>query len=121
MPYYDKHANICGVISHIKPLNAVTPRFFVSRDDMGKLTTICPSDIFSEKEWVVAFLLLQGLAEKEVANILNRTLRTVKFHKSNILAKTQCETTKEFILFARARQWQFYIPPLFSKPCYIIR
>lgn len=121
MPYYDKQAHCSGIISHIKPLHSITPRFFISGDGIGKLTVACPSEILSAKEWVVAFLLLQGMAEKEIASILNRTLRTVKFHKSNILAKVHCETTREFIFFARKKQWQFYIPPLFSKPCYIIR
>lgn len=121
MPYYDKQAKLSGIISHIKPLNSITPRFFVSGDDIGKLTSVCPSDIFTDKEWVVAFLLLQGMVEKEIAVILNRTLRTVKFHKSNILAKVHCGTTRGFIFLARQQHWQFYIPPLFSKPCYIIR
>ncbi|WP_411754375.1 helix-turn-helix transcriptional regulator [Serratia sp. (in: enterobacteria)] len=121
MPYYDNKANIIGIISHIKPLNSVTPRFFVSGGDIGKLTSVCPGEIFTDKEWLVAFLLLQGMAEKEIADILHRTLRTIKFHKTNILAKAHCSSTREFMSLARKNQWQFYIPPLFSKPCYIIK
>lgn len=120
MPYYDSEANIIGIISHIKPLNSVAPRFFVSGGGIGKLTAVCPCKIFTDKEWLVAFLLLQGMAEKEIADILHRTLRTIKFHKTNILSKVYCGSTREFMSLARKNQWQLYIPPLFSKPCYII-
>ncbi|RWR02214.1 hypothetical protein ED28_09085 [[Pantoea] beijingensis] len=121
MPFYNATAHMIGIMSHVTPLGAITPNFFVSGEGVGTFSTCCPLDIFSEREWVVAFLLLLGLSEKEAAEKLNRTLRTIKFHKSNILQKTYCATTREFIQLARRNKWQFAIPHEFAKPCYIIR
>ncbi|PHI29818.1 transcriptional regulator FimZ [Budvicia aquatica] len=66
------------------------------------------------------FLIMAGLSEKEIAKKVNRTIRTVKFHKSNILQKNDCTTTREFIMLAKEHKWQFYIPPIFVKIQYII-
>ncbi|MEB6334643.1 helix-turn-helix transcriptional regulator [Serratia rhizosphaerae] len=121
MPYYDHHAHLSGIISHIKPLSIFTPRFFISGEEMGWLTTNCPTTLFSKKEWEVIFLILQGMPEKDIADTVHRTVRTIKFHKNNILAKSHCETTREFISESRGKKWDLYIPPLFSNPCYIIR
>lgn len=120
MPYYNREAKVVGVASRITPLTCLTPLFFVSGEGKGMLTTARPAEFFTEKEWVVVFLLLLGFCEKDISRKLNRTLRTIKFHKSNILQKTACETTNEFIQFARQHKWQFSVPPKFSKPCYII-
>lgn len=121
MPYYNNQAEFAGIISHIRPLDSLMPRFFITGDDCGQLTIICPSHILTKKEWVIAFLIMQGFSEQEIATKLNRTMRTVKFHKGNILSKTQCETSREFLVLCRKNKWQFYIPPLFSKPCYIFK
>lgn len=59
------------------------------------------SSIFSDKEWTVAFLLLQGMAEQEIADVISRTVRTVKFHKGNVQEKTSCSTTQGFIMPVR--------------------
>lgn len=120
-PYYNKQEELFGIISHIKPINSFTPRFFIFHEDIGELTVICPSSILSKKEWVIAFLLMHGAHEKEIASILNRTLRTVKFHKNNIFTKINCKNTKEFISYSRASFWLSYVPPLFLKPCYMIK
>ncbi|GKX61586.1 helix-turn-helix transcriptional regulator [Pragia fontium] len=77
--------------------------------------------MLSDKEWEIAFLIIVGLSEKEIAKKVNRTIRTVKFHKSNILQKTKCTTTRDFIIFARQNKWQFYVPPIFAKIQYIIK
>lgn len=121
MPFYDNRARPAGIISHIRPVTMVTPRFFISQEWGGTLTTTCPAGPFSAKEWEVACLMMAGLSEKEMADLLCRSLRTIKFHKSNILSLTQCENTREFLLLARQKNWQCYIPPVFSRPRYIIR
>ncbi|MDR6367004.1 helix-turn-helix transcriptional regulator [Enterobacter sp. SORGH_AS_0287] len=120
MPFYDNQAHLTGIISHIKSIRMVTPRFFITGERGGILTTTCPPGPFSAKEWEVACLMMSGLSEKEMADLLCRSLRTIKFHKSNILSLTQCENTREFQSLARNKNWEVYIPPAFSRPQYII-
>lgn len=122
MPFYDCEEKVVGVVSRITPLKSMTPLFFVTGDEgQGVLTTSPPSKIFTDKEWVVVFLMLLGCREKDISRTINRTVRTIKFHKSNILQKTACETTNDFILLARHNKWQFSVPPMFCKSCYIIK
>lgn len=121
MPFYDHQSNPSGIISHIKPIRMVTLRFFITGETVeGAFTTNRPPSQFSAKEWEVACLMMSGMSEREMADILCRSLRTIKFHKSNILSLTQCETTREFLSLARQKEWDIYIPPLFSRPRYII-
>lgn len=121
MPFYDSHAEPSGIISHFKSVRLVTPRFFITGEWGDVLTTVCPPGPFSAKEWEVACLMMAGMSEKEMAERLCRSLRTIKFHKSNILAQTQCQSTRDFIYLARKNNWEVYLPPLFTRPRYIIR
>ncbi|EQA1694742.1 helix-turn-helix transcriptional regulator [Enterobacter hormaechei] len=121
MPFYDSNAQLTGVISHIKSVRMITPRFFITDERGGTLTSTCPPGPFSVKEWEVACLMMAGMSEKEMADLLCRSLRTIKFHKSNILALTQCGNTREFLSLARTNNWDVYLPPAFSRPRYIIR
>ncbi|EKZ6372281.1 helix-turn-helix transcriptional regulator [Klebsiella aerogenes] len=120
MPFYDSHAKPSGIISHFKSIRMVTPRFFINGEWEDVLTTTCPPGPFSSKEWEIVCLMIAGMSEKEMAKKLCRSLRTIKFHKSNILALTQCQSTRDFISLSRKNKWEFYIPPLFSRPRYII-
>lgn len=120
MPFYDSYAEPSGIISHFKSIRMVTPRFFINGESGEILTTTCPHGSFSAREWEVACLMMAGLSEKEMADKLCRSLRTIKFHKSNILALTECQSTRDFISLARKNKWEVYLPPLFSQPRYII-
>ncbi|MFI8417534.1 helix-turn-helix transcriptional regulator [Serratia sp. NPDC078593] len=77
--------------------------------------------MLSDKEWHVAIFIIQGYSEKRIAQKLNRSLRTVKFHKTNIFQKTQCNNTDDFTRFAYSQGWQFYLPTGVVSPMYIIK
>lgn len=63
MPFYDKKAQLTGIISHIKPVRMVTPRFFITGERGGILTSICPPGPFSAKEWEIACLMMSVVAQ----------------------------------------------------------
>jgi hypothetical protein len=50
--------------------------------------------------------LLENLANKEIANKLNISERTVKFHVSNLLAKYKVQRRADLILLSYQRQNQ---------------
>ena len=120
-PFYDLSGEMVGIVSHIKPLDCITPRYFFFGDGAGPLNISCPLDTLTDKEWVIAFLVIWGLSEKEISEKIHRTLRTIKFHKNNIFNKTLCVTTRDFVEMARKNRWHLYIPPVFASPCYIVR
>src|SRR5258708_2304269 len=57
-----------------------------------------PHTILSRREQDVLELLLQNLANKEIAGKLNISERTVKFHVSNLLAKFSVQRRADLIL-----------------------
>lgn len=119
-PLFNRYKEVNGLVSHIKPLFSVATDIFINKDNMGFLTCSKPSELFSEKEWDVVYLMMQGYSEKEMAEKLHRSLRTIKFHKTNIFQKTHCSNTSGFTEYIKMQRWNFYIPPAFSTPCYCI-
>jgi len=56
-----------------------------------------PEVALTRRETQVLKLLLEGKADKEIAVFLNLSIRTVKFHVSNILAKRGVSTRAELL------------------------
>jgi len=119
MPLYNKKAEEIGIITRAKEIISISPQYFIFKSKIGKLNLSSPDSLFTKKEWEIVYLLLSGLSEKEISQILNRSLRTVKFHKNNIFEKTQCHSIQNFKSKARKKQWDYYIPPLFVTSQYI--
>ncbi|MFZ4835717.1 helix-turn-helix transcriptional regulator [Rouxiella sp. Mn2063] len=119
MPLYNKNAEKIGVITRAKELISITPQHFIFKNKIGRFNFSEPDDLFTKKEWEIIYLLLSGLSEKEISQTLNRSLRTIKFHKNNIFEKTQCHSIQNFKLKARKKQWDYYIPPSFVTSQYI--
>ncbi|MEX1842748.1 helix-turn-helix domain-containing protein [Enterobacter cloacae] len=120
VPLFNRGKGVSGLVSHIKPLFSVATDIFINKDSLGFLTCYKPSELFSDKEWDVIYLIMQGYSEKNIAEKLHRSLRTIKFHKTNIFQKTHCMNTTEFTEYAKKQRWHFYLPPSFSTPCYCI-
>tara|TARA_Y100000766_G_scaffold255852_1_gene242213 strand:+ start:7313 stop:7597 length:285 start_codon:yes stop_codon:yes gene_type:complete len=51
----------------------------------------------SPAEEKITALMVLGYTDKEIANMLFRSLRTVKFHVSNIFAKAEVKSRTELI------------------------
>ena len=63
------------------------------------------SSKLSEREQEVIELLAQGCRDREVAERLYISERTVKFHVKNILAKLQVRTRVQAVYFATKQGW----------------
>lgn len=55
---------------------------------------------FTRREKEILQLLAEGLSNKEIANVLFVSERTVIGHKSNLLSKTGCKSTVSLLSFA---------------------
>jgi DNA-binding NarL/FixJ family response regulator len=68
-------------------------------------------DILTPREWEVLELLRQGLSNEHIAELLGITLRTAKFHVSEILSKLGVESREQAAAWqpeeapARVRRW----------------
>ena len=76
-----------------------------------KYASIKVGDPLSRAQLMVANLLVQGLTNKEIANQLFVTEKTVKFHTTFIFKKTGCKNRGDFI----ANYWRVKNQQLESK------
>ena len=55
--------------------------------------------LLTAKEKVILTLILQGKANKNIADILSISCETVKTHRRNLLRKLQCKNMNELMRF----------------------
>jgi len=68
--------------------------------------TIEGTDIkLTSREMEILQLLAEGLSNKEIAEVLYISERTVVGHKSNLLAKTDCKSTISLLAYAIKHKW----------------
>lgn len=68
--------------------------------------TIEGTDIkLTAREKEILQLLAEGLSNKEIADVLYISERTVVGHKSNLLAKTDCKSTISLLAYAIKHKW----------------
>ena len=72
-----------------------------------------PSDIFTDGEWDIVFLLLQGNTQKEIARYLNFSVGYVHNRISVIFGKTDVSSTRELVEYCRYMGWNNYVPERF--------
>ena len=66
----------------------------------GTSSVVSGSEILSEREMEILFLICKGLSNQEIGEELFISKRTVDKHRSNILAKTNCKNTANLVVFA---------------------
>jgi DNA-binding NarL/FixJ family response regulator len=59
-----------------------------------------PQIVFTKRENEILQLLVKGLSNKEIAEILFVSERTIVGHKTNLLSKTNCKNTVALLSFA---------------------
>lgn len=70
----------------------------VYKEDKEKISSA--EHDFTKREKEILQLLIEGLSNKEIADILHISERTVIGHKSNLLSKTGCKSTISLISYA---------------------
>lgn len=60
---------------------------------------------FTEREFEVLLLIAEGMSNKEIAEELHISIKTVKTHVSNLLAKCQLEDRTQLAVLAHRRGW----------------
>lgn len=68
--------------------------------NMNKPTTVIHTSELSEREMEVLFNICKGLSNREIADKLFISKRTVDKHRENILLKTNSKNTAELVIYA---------------------
>lgn len=113
IPMLGDAGDCIGVMVYMKSLDVYTLSDFIKGKTPGSMMLRKPGDFFTEKECEVIFLKGQGLSNKEVANLLFLSPRTVENRLHMLYEKTGVNHIDDFISFCQKEKYDRYIPKRF--------
>lgn len=98
-------AEIAALLAERAAIEADALRLHARLEEINaRIRESCSAGELTGREAQVLRLVLEGLQNKEIAERLHVGLRTVKFHVSNILAKTGARGRRELMAGKRERE-----------------
>ncbi len=115
-PLYNDDNECVGVIFH----GWEAQDFSFTRLFHGKLPSSIlfqpPTDLFTQREWDVIFLLLQKYTSKQMGKMLNISYRTVETHLSRIYKRIGIHSSRQLEDYCRTNDYDLYVPERFVHP-----
>ncbi|AWK41800.1 PAS domain-containing protein [Photorhabdus laumondii subsp. laumondii] len=75
-----------------------------------------PTDLFTQREWDVIFLMLQKHSSKQTGKVLNISYRTVETHISRIYGRIGVHSSDQLEEYCRTHDYHLYMPKKFIHP-----
>ncbi|MCU5775250.1 helix-turn-helix transcriptional regulator [Erwiniaceae bacterium BAC15a-03b] len=113
MPLFNGQRECVGSVHHIKYLEVFRPNDFVRGRLPGSLLLNRPGDIFNERECEIIFLKLQGMTNRNIADVLYRSSRTIENSMQRMYNKAGVNHLDEFIDYCEKRDFHRYLPQKF--------
>ncbi|WP_289993942.1 helix-turn-helix transcriptional regulator [Photorhabdus laumondii] len=115
-PLYHKDGSCMGTIYH----GWQAQDFSFTRLFYGKLPANImfqpPTDLFTQREWDVIFLILHKYTSKQIGRMLNISYRTVETHISRIYKRLGLHSTRQLEDYCRTNDYDLYVPERFVHP-----
>ncbi|MBS9426981.1 PAS and helix-turn-helix domain-containing protein [Photorhabdus akhurstii] len=115
-PLYHEDGSCIGTIFH----GWQAQDFSFTRLFHGKLPASIlfqpPTDLFTQREWNVIFLLLQKYTSKQIGRMLNISYRTVETHISRIYKRIGAHSSRQLEEYCRTNDYDLYVPERFVHP-----
>ncbi|QQK74108.1 helix-turn-helix transcriptional regulator [Pectobacterium carotovorum] len=115
-PLYDDEGNCAGTMLLVRSLDFFCPSSLLEGEVPKPMNCNRPSNFFTNAEWEVIFLISMKYRRKQMAKILNLSLKAVEHRISNCLQKTGSSCGEDLMQYCRKKQWDTYVPPRFLKP-----
>ncbi|MBS9437623.1 helix-turn-helix transcriptional regulator [Photorhabdus noenieputensis] len=115
-PIYHDNGDCIGTIYHMWKAQD----FSFTRLFHGKLPASIlfqpPTDLFTQREWDVIFLMLQKYTSKQIGRMLNISYRTVETHISRIYKRIGVHSSRQLEDYCRTNDYDLYVPERFVHP-----
>ncbi|WP_323834583.1 helix-turn-helix transcriptional regulator [Photorhabdus africana] len=115
-PLYHENGSCMGVIYH----GWQAQDFSFTRLFRGKLPASImfqpPTDLFTQREWDVIFLILHKYTSKQIGIMLNISYRTVENHISRICKRIGLHSSRQLEEYCRTNDYDLYVPKRFVHP-----
>lgn len=119
-PLYDENRNCVGTIISVRHVRIITPTSLLNGKIIQHVTFKSPSDLFTEKEWEVVYLVVCGMRLKEISSILSVTVDAVNGRLRSCYRKTGLNSLSDLKNYCRDNRFDSYIPQFFLKKGHII-
>ncbi|MCT8344077.1 MULTISPECIES: helix-turn-helix transcriptional regulator [Photorhabdus] len=115
-PLYHEDGSCVGIIYH----GWQAQDFSFTRLFHGKLPASIlfqpPTDLFTQREWDVIFLMLHKYTNKQIGMMLNISYRTVENHISRICKRIGLHSSRQLEEYCRTNDYDLYVPKRFVQP-----
>ncbi|OWO84035.1 helix-turn-helix transcriptional regulator [Photorhabdus luminescens] len=114
-PLYHEDGSCIGTIFH----GYQAQDFSFTRLFRGKLPASImfqpPTDLFTQREWDVIFLLLHKYTSQQIGRMLNISHRTVENHISRIYKRISVHSGYQLEEYCRTNDYDLYVPKRFVQ------
>ncbi|AHG18503.1 LuxR family transcriptional regulator [Chania multitudinisentens RB-25] len=110
LPLYNDKARLIGIMWNARQLDTLSPRRYINRRKPSILTTEFDTQIFTQSELDVIFLLLQRYTIKEIAKLYTLSNKTIENRVYNIYQKADVHTLQQFEEYCKQTHLDNYIP-----------
>ncbi|TDB53010.1 helix-turn-helix transcriptional regulator [Photorhabdus luminescens] len=114
-PLYHENGSCIGTIFH----GYQAQDFSFTRLFRGKLPASImfqpPTDLFTQREWDVIFLLLHKYTSQQIGRMLNISHRTVENHISRIYKRISVHSGYQLEEYCRTNDYDLYVPKRFVQ------
>ncbi|MCA6220032.1 helix-turn-helix transcriptional regulator [Photorhabdus antumapuensis] len=115
-PLYHEDGSCIGTIYH----GWQAQDFSLTRLFHGKLPANImfqpPTDLFTQREWDIIFLMLHKYTSKQIGRMLNISYRTIETHISRIYKRIGVHSSYQLEEYCRTNDYDLYVPKRFVNP-----
>ncbi|MBP2170786.1 DNA-binding CsgD family transcriptional regulator [Erwinia toletana] len=111
---------VVGLIHHNRYVEVLKPNDFIRGRKPGSLLLTIPDNDFNEKECEIIFLKLQGITCRQMANMLNRSRRTIENRLQSIYDKMGVSNYEDFTHYCEGKNLDRYLPRRYLDPQRVI-
>lgn len=119
-PLFDEHNTCIGTLISVRHVNIITPTSLLAGKIKKHAIFQAPSDMFTEKEWEIVYLLQCNFSLKEIGSILGISVNSINGRLRSCFKKTGISSSSALIEFCKCNRFDNYIPQFFLKKGHII-
>lgn len=110
LPIYDDKEELIGIMWNARQLNTLSPLKYINQQKPSLLTTEANTQVFTQSELDIIFLMLQRYSTKEIAKLYNLSHKTIENRIYNIYQKADVHTLQQFEEFCKQAHLDDYLP-----------
>lgn len=119
-PLFDGNSNCIGTVISVRHVNIITPTSLLTGKLRQHAIFHSPSDLFTEKEWEVIYLLQCNFSLKDTGRILGISVNAVNGRLRSCYKKASVNSSYSLVEYCRCHGLDSYVPPFFLKKRHIL-